>query len=242
MLKKSTRKEMENLIYTVYGKMDKTGANTKKFQDLFSKMNDKEFESFMVDMFNDHRQFLVLDMETWVNEPQMSDLEDAGKYLGISFYEYVALPYMSTDPNDPVVTRYPVPVGYIHMKRLQQMKRKKNSTSTDINKRDAKTGQVTGDDKNSRSSDAENFSMMAYGAKEGIKEFLSFRADDMTMKSEAYAAITKNGYVDMADLTDRTANKKTLNTLNTYLLCMGLMSDLVGEGYVMQSTIDDRSL
>jgi len=242
LLKKSTRKAMEEKIYSVFSAMDKTGANTKKYKELFSKMSDKEFEQYMVNMFNDHRLFLTLDMQTYKNEPDMETLEKAGKILGVSLYERVCYPHMSTDPEHPFVTRYEVPVGYIHLKRLQQMKRKKNSTSTNINSRDAKTGQVTGKDKNSRSSDAENYGMIAYGAKEAAKEFLSFRADDMTMKTEAYAQIQKNGFVDMADLTDRLENKKTLNTLNTYLICMGLMSDLVTPGYVLQSTIDDREL
>lgn len=242
MLKKSTRKEMEQYVYDVYDKFDPSGKNTTIYKKLFSGMNDKEFEEYAVQMFNDHTLFHCMEMEGYVNEPTMDTIEAAAKVAGVQLYEYVAYPYMSKNPDEPFVTRYPVPVGYVHIKRLQQMKRKKNSTSTRIDQRDAKTGQVIGHDKNSRSSDNENYSMMVYGAKEGVKEFMSFRADDMKMKSEAYSDIYKNGYVDMNKLTNDVANKKTLNTLDVYLTSMGLRSDLIQDGYVLRDTIEDKDL
>lgn len=240
MLKKATRKSMEDLVYKVYDKMDKSGANTKKYKELFSKMNDKEFENFAVDMFNDHRLFLTCDIQTYKVFPTMDDIDAAAKVLGIDFYEYVAFPHMSKDPEHPFVTVRPVPVGYAHVKRLQQMLRKKNSSATRIDQRDMKTDQVTGHDKAGRNSDMENYAMSTYGATEAQKEFMSFRADDMTMKSEAYAKIYRDGYVDMNDLTNDVSNKKTLNTLNVYLLSMGLMSDLVSPGYILKDVLDEK--
>lgn len=240
MIKKNTRKDMEQIVYAVFDKMDPTGSNTKMYKELFTGMNDKEFEEYTVDMFNDHRLFHCLEMVGYDSEPTTDGIEQAAKILNIPLYEYVAYPHNSTDPENPFVTRYPVPVGFIHEKRLQQMKRKKNSTSTRVDQRDAKTGQVTGHDKQSRSSDMENYAMTAYGAEEGIKEFMSFRADDMVMKSEAYSDIYKNGYVDMNTLTNKLPNKKTLNTLDVYLTCMGFRSDLISPGYVLQDTLDDK--
>lgn len=242
MLKKTTRKEMEQMAYDVFDAMDPTGANTKMYKELFSGMDDKAFESFAVEMFNDKNMFLCLEMETYKNEPTMDTIEKAAKVLDIELYEYVCYPHMSSDPDKPFVTRIPVPTGFIHIKRLQQMKRKKNTTSTRTDQRDAKTGQVTGHDKNARSSDAENFAMMTYNANEAVKEFMSFRADDMVMKAEAYADIYKNGFVDMNKLTNDVSNKKTLNTLDIYLTCMGLRSDLISPGYVLKDTMDDRDI
>lgn len=231
---------MEKLVYDVFDQMDPTGSNTKMYKDQFSAMNDKEFEAYAVEMFNDHRIFHCLEMVGYESEPTTDGIERAAKVLGIPLYEKVAFPHNSTNPDEPFVTRFAVPVGYIHVKRLQQMKRKKNSTSTRVEQRDAKTGQVTGHDKQSRSSDMENYAMTAYGADEGIKEFMSFRADDMVMKSEAYSDIYKNGYVDMDKLTNDVYNKKTLNTLDVYLTCMGLRSDVVSPGYVLKDTLDDK--
>ena len=240
MIKKATRKAMEDLVYAVFSKMDPTGMNTKKYKELYSKMSDKQFEAYVLNMLNDHRMFHILDIETFKYEPTMETVDAAAKVLGIGLYEYVAFPHMSEDPKHPFITPRPVPVGYEHIKRLQQMKRKKNSTTTRIDQRDMKTDQVTGHDKAARTSDMENYAMATYGAKEAMKEFMSFRADDTVMKSEAYSQIYKNGYVDMNELTDNVSNKKTLNTLNIYLLSMGLLSDLVTPGYVMKDVLDER--
>lgn len=240
MLKKATRKKMEDIVYRVYAKFDPSGANVKKFKDLFGKMSDKEFEAYAVNMFNDHRLFHTCDIQTYKHTPTMETVDAAAKELGISFYEYVAFPHMSADPKKPFVTVRPVPVGFAHVKRLQQMKRKKNSSATRIDQRDMKTDQVIGHDKAGRNSDMENYAMATYGANEAMKEFMSFRADDMVMKTEAYAAIYRDGYVDMDTLTNDVSNKKTLNTLNIYLLSMGLMSDLINPGYVLKDVLDEK--
>lgn len=240
MLKKSTRKQMEETALKVFDAIDPTGINTEYYKNMFGAMDDKQFEHFALNMFNDHRQFLTLEIASYRNEPTLQSIEKAAKVLGVPLYERMAYPYQSEDPDKPFVTIEPVPVGFIHIKRLQQMKRKKNSTSTTIEKRDSKTGQVTGKDKNSRSSDMENYAMSTYGATEAMKEFLGPRADDFKAKSEFYSDIYKNGYADLNNLTNDPRNKKTLNTLNVYFMCMGLLSDLISPGYVLQSTLDER--
>ena len=241
MLSKATRKEMENLVYAVFGKMGKCGqANVQKFRTLFAKMNDKQFEQYAVNMFNDHRLFHILDMQTYKSEPSYDEVDAAAKVLGISLYEYVACPFMSDDPEKPFITPRPVPVGYDHIKRLQQMKRKKNASATNIDQRDMKTDQVSGHDKAGRTSDMEVYAMSTYGADAALKEFMSFRADDMTMKNEAYSKIYNEGYLDMNELPDDVSNKKTLNTANVYLISMGLMSDLVSKGYILKDVLDEK--
>ena len=149
-LSKQTRKQMEEMVYNSFNLLDTTGENTKNYKELFGKMNDSQFDSFFKNLFKDKNSFLTLDIVTYEREPSMNDIEKAATYLDVPLYERVAFPHMSTDPNSPFVTPEEVPVGYIHMKRLQQMLRKKNSTSTDIMQRDGKTGQVVGSDKNSR--------------------------------------------------------------------------------------------
>ena len=241
MLKKSTRKAMEQLVYDVFSHMDKTGKNTEKFRKLFSSMNDKQFEQYAVNMFNDRRLFHIFDVERYKIDPQYEDYDDAAKkVLGIDLYEYVAFPHMSEDPKKPFITPRTVPVGYVHIKRLQQMKRKKNSAATDIDHRDMKTGQVSGHDKAARTSDMEVYAMMTYGAKDALKEFMSFRADDPVMKTEAYSRIYNEGYLDMNDLTDDIGNKQTLNTANVYLISMGLLSDLVSPGYILKDVLEEK--
>jgi hypothetical protein len=231
-----TRVKMETYIYSVFSLMDKTKMNTDFYKAFFSKMNDKDFFNFFDKFAKDKNGYLTLNVEMFKNDPSMEEIEAAAKFMKVPLYEYVVQPYFSKDKSKPMVTPYPVPVGYIHEKRVQQMAIKKNSSSIDISARDAKTNQVVGSDKNGRNSIDENYAMMSYGAKAAVKEFMSFRSDDNVMKEDAYNQIRENGYVEMSQLPDSVDNKTTLNTLDAYLISMGIKSDIVSSGYVLHST------
>lgn len=236
-IKHSTRVKMEKYIYDVFDRLDPTKTNTNFYKAFFSKMTDKEFDDFFKDFFKDKDGYLIYNVELLQNEPKMKDIENAAKFMGVPLYEYVVQPYFSRDKNKPMVTPYPVPVGYILEKRVQQTAMKKNSTSIDISARDAKTNQVINQDKNAKESIDENYAMMTYGAKKAVKEFMSFRADDSIMKEEAYRQIREQGYVSMDDLPDNINNKRALRMLDAYMIGMGLKTDLVSPGYVMNSTL-----
>lgn len=63
-------------------------------------------------------------------------------------------------------------INDLHMKRLQQMLSKKNTSSIEIDQRNAKTGQVTAGDKNSRISDSDGFALTVIEADAALKEFM----------------------------------------------------------------------
>ena len=145
------------------------------------------------------------------------------------------MPSVDEESGKVITTSRRVPVGYIHMKTVQQMARKKNSTSIHADMRDPRTGQVSGDDKDVQVSAEENFSLLVYNAHNSLKELMSVRADDMVMKQEAYSAIRKNGYVSISELTDNISNKTALNTLNVYLTAMHIKSDVIGPSYLLDA-------
>ena len=232
------RKKMESLIYNVFDRLDPSGLNTKKYKSFFSKMSDKEFGSFFDNFFKNPHSYLTLDIVTYEHEVQMADIKNTAKFMNVPLFEYVMEPHISDDPNNPVSTMYPVPVGYIHEKRVQQMVRKKTGVSLNISRRDSKSGQVIDEDKNARISIDESFSLLTYGAKYAAKEFLSARSDDMVMKEEMYNRIRKNGFVELKTLSDKVENKTALNTLEMYLICMGMKTDLIKEGELLPKTIE----
>ena len=233
---------MEELIYKFFTLLDPTGANTAKYKAFFGKMTDEQFKSFFDKFFKDHSAYLTLDVEAYKNDLQMVNVYKAAKFLNVPLFETVMEPFFNKndDPNSGKISASArkVPVGYIHMKPVQQMVRKKNHTSLSIDQRDPRTGQVSGDDRTVQFSIDENYGLMAHNAKSLLKEFMSVRADDMVMKQEAYADIRKNGYVSMADLTDDVQNKTALNTFNVYLLAMHMKSDLVDPGYMLNRNLE----
>ena len=106
----------------------------------------------------------------------------------------------------------------------------KNAGSISNSKRNTKTGQVTGDDKNGRTTDVETFALSAYGADKCLKELLGFRADDMAAKTQAYASIEKDGYVMLDDLRSGQTDKVAINTLDAYYTAMGFKTNIVYGG------------
>lgn len=239
---KKLRADMEDLIYKFFTKLDPSGANTAKYKAFFGRMSDDEFKRFFDRFFKDRNMYLTMDVEAYKNDLKVVDCIAAAKVLGVPLFEYVMQPFFDTsDKNEKgkvVSSANPVPVGYIHMKPVQQMVRKKNNTSITIDQRDPRTGQVTGDDKSVQFSIDENYGLMAHNATAILKEFMSFRADDMTAKQEAYADIRKNGYVSISDLSDDINNKTALNTMNVYLMAMHIKTDLVDEGYMFSHNLE----
>jgi len=231
------RTNMCNLIYKFFSAFDKSGDNTKKYKDMFTPMSDVAFDSFFRQFFSDEKQYLILDIIDYERTIKLEDIEDAAKVINIPLYEYVALPWITMDKNNIIVTKQKVPVGYINIKRTQQTVAKKNGISTSINQRSAITGQVTGADKNGRESDLENNMLISLGLESTLKELNGPRADDLVMKQQMLKSISEKGYLSLSELDDKIENKTTLNTVNTYFLGMGLNTDLVTKGLKLASTL-----
>lgn len=236
---KNKRKKMESLIYQVFDALDETGTNTKKYKDMFSKMSDKEFDDFFKQLFSNEDEYLVLDVVDYERDLRIEHVEKAANILGVPLFEKVVMPFVNMDTENPIVTKYEVPVGYVHIKRVQQILSKKNTTSTDISSRSALTGQVVGKDKNARDSDAENFALVTIDAENTLREFLGPRADDLVMKNEMYSEISRKGFVSLEELTSDVNNKITLNAIDVHLIGMGIKSDLVTDGLMVKKTLNE---
>ena len=236
-MNKNTRKRMEQVIYDTFDALDPSGVNTDRYEKMFKPMSDTEFEKFFKMLFSNDNEYLILDIVDYERTLTIEQIEAAAKVLNIPLFEHVVQPYKSPDPNNPITSKYEVPVGYIHCKRVQQMVRKKNSTSTDLGERSALTGQVTGHDKNSRESDVENYALVTLGAQENLRELMGPRADDMVMKNEMYSSISNKGFVSINDLTDDVKNKTALNTVDVFFMSMGIKTDLITNDLTLKRTI-----
>ena len=144
----SKRKQAEETVYKVMDALDPTGANTKRYRSMFSKMPNSEFESLMKDMWEDDTLNFVLDIVDFERPLKLEYIEKASKIIDVPLEEYVMFPHLNNDIDNPVVSKVKLIVMPVIFKRLQQMTQKKNSMSTHINQRSAITGQVSGDDKN----------------------------------------------------------------------------------------------
>ena len=238
MIDKAKRKEMENLIYNFFDLFDPSGRNTEYYRNLFKGMDDAKFDNYFKNLFKQDDPYLTATMVDYENPLLIENIEKAAKFLKVPLFERVVLPYASEDPSKPVITKHECLVGYLNMKRLQQINFKKLGLSTDISERNMITGQVTGHDKNSRNSDQETTALLTYGANVSLKELMSMRADDKVMKDEMNKKIARDGYVAMNELTDKLSNKTTLNSAAVFFMGAGLMTDLVMNDYMLPKTLD----
>lgn len=232
----ANRKEIEQLIYDTYNAIDPSGKNADKFHVMFEAMNDSQFEKFMKEFLNDDSENFTLDIVEFENDLKMENCEAAAKVLGIPLYEYVYMPHLSMDKSHVVVSKEKCLVGYQNIKRTQQLLHKKNGISISNERVSSTTGQVVNKDKNARDSDIEASMLVALGADKILQELHGPRSDDLVMKKEMNQSIANKGYVMLDELTNLSTNKITLNTVNVYLLSMGLKSDLVSDSYILPKT------
>lgn len=230
--------KMKKLIYDVFDALDPSGVNTEKYKQMFDKMNESQFDSFCKRFFKNENDYLILDIVDYERDLKMDNIEKAAKIMNVPLFERVAVPFSNMDKERPIITKYPVPVGYANIKRMQQMLSKKNTTSTNISERSALTGQVVGKDKNARSSDVENFGLITMNSEYALRELMGPRADDKVMKEEMYTSISEKGYVSLDELTDRVENKTTLNTIDVFMIGMGIKTDLVTKDLHVLSSLD----
>ena len=232
----ANRSYIEKLVYDTFDALDPSGTNTNKYREMFSSMDDKQFEKFMKDFLKNDEENFTLDIVEFDHDLHMEYCEKAANALGIPLMEYVYMPHLTMDKSRTIVSKEKCLVGYINVKRTQQLLQKKNGLSVTNERRAALTGQVTDKDKNARDSDIEASMLVALGADKILQELHGPRSDDMVMKREMNNSIATKGYVMLDELTNLPTNKVTLNTVNTYLLCMGLKSDLVTDTYILPKT------
>lgn len=238
------RKQFMKTLLDTMKLLDPSGNNVDLYKRKFEKMTDAQFDKWMKDFRDNDKANFYLEMIEFERELTFENISKAADYLNIPLYEYVCVPYVNeVNVNDPskskdpkaeiIVTPTKCPVGYIHVKRMPQSVHHKNATTTSNNKRNTKTGQVTGDDKNGRTTDVETFALNVYGADNSLKELMGFRADDQAAKQQAYASIERDGYVQLSDLESTQQDKTAINTLNAYYWAQGFATNIVNGGYML---------
>lgn len=232
----TNREQILDIIYTTYDKADPTGRNSAKMREMFDNMSDQEFASFMKAFLDNDDENFVFDLIEYENDLKMDNIEKAADYLGVPLMEYVYMPHLTMDRNHVVCTKEKCLVGYEPIKRTQQFRSKKTGMSVSNERRSALTDQVTNKDKNARDSDIEAFMLRALGCDSILQELHGPRADDRVMKEEMNRSIATKGYVMLDELTNLPTNKTTLTTVNTFLLGMGLQSDLITDSNILPKT------
>lgn len=224
---KDKRKVVMDYLDKFFNTLDPSGANSKLYHEKFDKMSDAQFDKAFTAFLNNDKANFYLEIVEYERDLKIEDIEKCAEMMTVPLFERIAMPYLTNDPQNIIVSREKCPVGYIHEKRMPQTLMKKSAASIKISKRNPKTGQVVGDDKNARNSDSEVYSLATLGANAALREFLGPRADDSKAKSEMYSKIGDNGFVSLDELTDDPYNKTAVNTFDVYFLMQGLRTNMI---------------
>ena len=237
----SVRTDLEKEIYELLDDMDPSGKNTTRMKDFLKPMSDKEFYKYMDEFFENPDKYFPVAYEPYNNPVTLNFIHDVAKKQNVPIYERVYRPYVNGNIDDPPGTVHPMMVLDVPVKRLKQMAESKNHTSTAANKRDPRTGQVTGEDRTARVTDVEAFSLLAQGAYNAAQEYYGPMADDTEAHYEMLRAIQRDGEVELSSLPNDPVNKVTLNTINTFMIGSGLESNFIDEsGYLLPITLQGR--
>ena len=235
----SNRLEIEKLIYDTFNELDPTGVNTRKYKEMFSTMSNEKFAQYMKKFLADDTENFILDIVDFERDVKMEHCEAAAKVIGIPLMETVFMPHITMDKNNVVATKEKCLVGYLNVKRTQQMVQKKNAVSISNEKKSSLTGQVVNKDKNARDTDIEASMLVALGADKILQEFHGPRSDDPVMKRQMNKSISTKGYVLLDELDNLPTNKVTLNTVNAFLLGAGIKTDLISDTYILPKTSEE---
>ena len=236
MATRSPLQEACELILQTINKLDPTGDNGKRYQRFFASMKPAELEAYLRKFCDNPDDNFYIEVLPYHNEPSFREIKAAAAFLKVPLKEYATFPDQGN-----VTTAYPVPVGYIQVKRQQQIVSKKNSMASSINQRNAKTGQVISGSKAARASDMDNYSLQTISADSVMKELLGARADAMEGKSRLYQQLAQQGYANQADINSDPTRKVALRTVDMLYLCCGIKTNLINNSMVLPVVADRRS-
>ena len=229
------REEVENLIYKVLDTIDPTHTNSDYYRGIFGKMSNNDFYHFF-----ERRLPLRFHYEIFKIEPRMDQCVDAFKILGKPLIEKVNMPHIYRNKDGVPVQSKDCLVVYIHLKRLKQIVADKSHNVLNIEKRDMKTGLLTGDDKGARESDKEFESLASFGLEYTMDEFARSRADSLKAAAQMNAVIATKGSVSEKDIEVAKDDSLGKNMLNTYLLGANIYSNLIDIDYMTPLTAKNK--
>lgn len=228
------RKQIEEIVDSTLRLMDPTGINARKYKDMFQVMSDDEFKDWIEKFLADEKSNFRLDIEEFGDGSRslkFENVEKAADALGIKLFEYVYLPHVSSNPNRPIRTKQPVLVGYLNIKRPQQLVTKKTGLSLNDTDVDEMTGEAKGDSKGGTTTGIENELLAGVGGDIILSEIIGARGDNTTEYDNMISSISENGSVKLSDIKTGVYDKPTLLAADLYLMAMGLKTDLISESY-----------
>lgn len=220
----SNRTETENFILTYIGKLLPGDSNTNNYRDLFSKMSDTEFTTYIEDLAAERKYLILIAPNFSEHNLSIERNLDTAKELGHEFFQRIWIEGRGDIPTH--LTPVPYMVVDLPMRRASQLLIKKISVPDDNKTIDSLTGQPTGASKGAKISYTELQVCAAMGLESSMVELMKYRGGDVKGFNAMNSMISKYGSANLKTLSNYASGVESTNTLKTFLTAMHLKSTL----------------
>lgn len=220
----SNRKATEEFIISYIDKILPGSGNKEIYIELFSKMDDNQFDSFMKKLESRENRLAIIAPN--FAEPRL-DVERNLKIsdeLGHNFFQRILIEGSGERPT--YLTPIPYMVVDLPLRRQAQLLVKKISIPEDNKTVDQLTGQPTGSSKGSKISYPEIQVLAAMSLDNSLLELLKFRGGDVRGFNAMNKMISTTGGVSLDTIERYAGGVESTKTLKSYLISMHLSNTL----------------
>lgn len=202
--------------------MDPSGKNTERYEDIFKKMNDGDFDTFMENI-RDGKQKLFVYTPNMDNNLDIDNLLAASDALNLKLLDHLKLWDSSTQKHYTTANEYLVVT--LPVRRLKQYLEEKISVPESDSKIDAYSGQVIKPDKGSSVSGVEMQTMVSKGLHNSIAELTNVRGGNIAAYSDFKAELEETGKASLQSAAENSRPRSAV-VAGTYLTAMMLENNL----------------
>ena len=189
------RKKVQEYILKHVGAMDPEGTNVKYYTDLFKKLSDAEFDTWMKNI-KAGKDVLKFYSANVTNKLTVRTLADAAKDLGIELFERIRMWDEATQ------TYYLTPNKYfvvpMHVRRMSQFVDHKLSVAEGDHRIDLMSGQPVKPDQAGSISQVEIQTLFSRGLTNTILELIKYRGGDVVAFAEYKRELEEQGRTTVA--------------------------------------------
>lgn len=217
------RDKIQKFILKHIDLLDPTGVNSKRYQDLFKEMTDKDFHEYMLNLKKGTEQIYIY-MPNMKSNIEFDNLFKACDSLNLPITERVWIEDTATG------NRYLTPEKYmileLPVRRVSQYLQHKLSVPDSDKKIDLLSGQVIKPDKSASISLVEMQTLAARDLFFTISELAKYRGGDIHAYAEFRRSLEENGAAQI-DLNDNTSKARSTVILNALLAGMHIESNIL---------------
>lgn len=220
----SNRKAAQAFIINYIEKLMPGSENTAIYQDMFSRMSDTQFDSFIQKLKSGQSRLAIIAPNFGKQKLKVQRNLEIAKELGHNFFQRIWIEGIGSRPT--YLTPIPYMVVDLPLRRQAQLLIKKISIPEDNKTVDTLTGQPTGASKGSKISYPEIQVLAAMGLDNGLLELLKFRGGDTKGFVAMNKMISLRGGVSLTAIERFAGGVESTKTLKAFLTSMHLSNTL----------------